>query len=100
MSLDPETERLEILPKRPELQPVNALSLIPETFRTNCYEIQVTEKSLFLYQYHIATDPVIPPDSTKLWYKLVKSIELKLQKWIGLISHRSNTLWGNKYLKG
>jgi hypothetical protein len=62
--------------------------------------MQVTEKSLYLYQYHIVTDPVIPADSAKVWYKLVKNIELKLQKWIGLISHRSNTLWGNKYLKG
>lgn len=97
---DPDTHSIEILPKRNELRPLNTIGLDPDSFRTNCYEIQVTEKSLFLYQYHIVTDPPIPADSTKVWYKLVKNIELKLQKWIGLISHRSNTLWGNKYLKG
>ena len=65
---------LEILPKRNETRPINTMGLLQETFRTNCYEIQVTEKSLFLYQYHIQTDPVIPSDSTKVWYKLVKNI--------------------------
>lgn len=53
-----------------------------------------------MYQYVVETDPVIPLDSTKIWYKLVKDIETKLQKVIGLVSHRGNTLWGNKLLEG
>jgi hypothetical protein len=69
-------------------------------FKTNCYDIELTAKSLFLYQYVVETDPPIPLDSTKIWYKLVKNIEKKLEKEIGLISHRSNTLWGNKCLRG
>jgi len=69
-------------------------------FRTNCYDIELTGKSLFMYQYLVETDPVIPLDSTKIWYKLVKDIETKLQKVIGLVSHRGNTLWGNKCLEG
>lgn len=69
-------------------------------FRTNCYDIELTGKSLFMYQYVVETDPVIPQDSTKIWYKLVKDIETKLQKVIGLVSHRGNTLWGNKCLEG
>ena len=100
LPFDTNSESLEILPKRNELRPLNTMGLHPDLFKTNCYEIQVTEKSLFIYQYQIITDPVIPQDSTKVWYKLVKNIETKLQKWIGLISHRSNTLWGNKCLEG
>jgi hypothetical protein len=69
-------------------------------FRTNCYDIELTGKSLFMYQYVVETDPVIPLDSTKIWYKLAKDIETKLQKVIGLVSHRGNTLWGNKSLEG
>lgn len=69
-------------------------------FRTNCYDIELTEKSLFMYQYVVETDPIIPLDSTKIWYKLVKDIETRLQKVIGLVSHRGNTLWGNKCLEG
>lgn len=53
-----------------------------------------------MYQYVVETDPVIPLDSTKIWYKLVKDIETRLQKVIGLVSHRGNTLWGNKCLEG
>lgn len=64
-----------ILPKRSELNPlkVQGLSGI-SLFNTNFYDIELTSKSLFLYQYVVETDPIIPSDSMKIWYKLVKNI--------------------------
>jgi hypothetical protein len=70
------------------------------TFNTNFYDIELTAKSLFLYQYVVEADPPIPNDSMKIWYKFVKNNENRLEKEIGLISHRSNTLWGNKCIEG
>lgn len=67
-------------------------------YRTNYHDIEITANSLYLYQYIVETEPPIPSDSPKIWYKLAKDLEKKLQKEIGLISHRSNILWGNKKL--
>lgn len=40
--LELESTSLEILPKRNELNPLNAMGLDPDSFKTNCYEIEVT----------------------------------------------------------
>lgn len=38
---------------------------------------------------------MIPPDSHDLWYRLIRSISKKLERLIGVITFRANTIWGN-----
>jgi hypothetical protein len=86
--------KYKILPRTDDFNKIDKPTMKGE-YLTNYYNYRQNhcEKDN-IYLYSVETRPTIPPDNHDLWYRLIRSISKKLEKIIGVITYRANTIWG------
>ena len=61
-------------------------------FKTNFFQYSGVKASV-IYLYKVETNPPIRPDANKTWAKVIKTVSRQLEREIGLITYRNDTLW-------
>jgi hypothetical protein len=98
-SSEPNTQALNLLPKRKEAPITKMFNGKSTSFYSNIFEIKLKKDCMTVYQYSLDITPEIPADSDGLIDKISKTIASELKKNVGLICSRGAMVWGRKEMK-
>ena len=93
-------EKYQLLPKNASFKQIKenpketGFDADTGTFKTNFYQYMSNDPQT-VYLYKVETNPPIRPDANKTWARVIKTLTRELERSIGLITHRNDTLWGS-----